>query len=111
MSRLLPETIKEILKKHSKGIAISKIAKEYSVDTSSIRYHVEKFERIYGTTDKIFIEVQKKQRVCDHPSTKCLICGIAQNAIHRRELAEIRNLKTKLEEAKAILARYGHEIE
>ena len=110
MARLLPETIKEILVKHSQGVAIALLAKEYSVDTSSVRYHVEKFEKIYGSTDKIFLEVQKVQRVCHHPSTKCLVCGVAQNIIRRRELEEIRNLKTKLEEAKTILARYGHEL-
>lgn len=111
MSRLLPETIKEMLVKHSQGMAISKIAKEYLVDTSTVRYHVEKFERVYGTTSNVYCVVQQVQRMCHHPSMKCLVCGVAQDAIHRRELEEIIHLKTQLEEAKAILERYGHVIE
>ena len=110
MSRLLPATIKEMLVKHSEGIPVSQIAREYSVDSSTVRYHVERFEKVYGSTENVYCLVKQVQKVCHHPSMKCLVCGVAHNAIHRRELEEITHLQTQLEQAKAILARYGHEL-
>lgn len=110
MSRLSPDTIRDILTKHSQGQAVTKIAREYSVDSSTVRYHVEKFERVYGSTDNVYMLIKSVQKVCQHHSLKCLVCGKAQDSIHRQELTEIHQLKTKLKQANTILAREGYEI-
>lgn len=109
MGRLLPETIKEILEKHSQGVPVQQIAKEYSVDGSTVRYHVERFERGYSNTSKFYLVVQKVQKVCHHPSFKCLVCGVAHDSIHRRELEQIGQLTARVKELETILARYGNE--
>lgn len=109
MGRLLPETIKEILLKHSQGLEVAKLAKEYSVDRSTIVYHVQKFERGYSTTDKAFLEIRQVQKVCHHPSFKCLVCGVAHDSIHRRELEQIGQLSARVKELETILARYENE--
>ncbi|MER0170343.1 MAG: hypothetical protein DU489_07015 [Nitrosomonas sp.] len=92
-------------------MSVSNIAKDHSVDNATIRYHVKQFEQIYGSTEKVYLLIKSVQKTCNHPSSKCLVCGVATDTTHRQELEQISQLKTKLAEVKAILARYGHEID
>ncbi len=109
--RLSKETIREILIANSQGEAKSAIAARYGVDVSTVRYHVENFERTYGASANVYAVIRPIQRACSHPSLKCLVCGMAHDNIHRREVETINALTTKLNEAREILRRYGHEIE
>lgn len=109
--RLSKETIREILIANSQGEAKSAIAARYNVDVSTVRYHVENFERTYGASANVYAIVRPIQRACSHPSLKCLICGMAHDNIHRRELEKIESLTIKLKGATELLRRYGHEVE
>ena len=108
--RLSQHQIREILIAHNQGLPHSTIARTHNIDTSTVRYHVEKTETLYGTTN-IYAVVAPKRRACNHPSLKCLVCGMAQDHIHRRELEQINQLEAKLERANEILARFGYSVE
>ncbi len=108
--RLSPDKIREIIIAHNSGQPHSAIAKEHRIDSSTVRYHVEKVEATYGTTN-VYSLIPVKRKVCNHPSLKCLVCGMAQDHMHRRELDEICQLQTKLQRANELLARFGYEVE
>lgn len=107
--RLTTDTIHQILKAVSDGEARSAIAERFSVDPATVRYHVEQFENVYGSTSAVYSIIRPVQRACTHPSMKCLICGKAHDAIHRRELEEIRHLKRAFAEASSTLVQLGYE--
>lgn len=106
--RLDREQIRALIQAHNRGVAHGEIAATLSVDVSTVRYHVEKTERLYGTTIGVYAVVQPK-KACEHPSMKCLVCGKAQDAIHRREIECIHRLTSALEQANERLTRYGYE--
>ena len=108
--RLTQETIRQIITAHNEGCTHSAIARTHSIDVSTVRYHVEKVEATYGTTN-VYSLVPPVRRACEHPSLKCLICGRAQDYIHRRELDTIRELKQKLERANKLLEAHGYSVE
>lgn len=108
--RLSPEKIREIIIAHNSGLPHSTIAKQHCIDPSTVRYHVEKVEANYGTTN-VYSLIPVAKKACNHPSLKCLVCGMAQDHIHRREIDEINQLQTKLQRANEILARFGYEVE
>lgn len=109
--RLSQEQVREMIVAAAQGVPRTKIAQQYSVDNSTVRYHIERFESKYGSTTAIYSLIPPKSKACTHPSLKCLLCGKAQDAIRRRELETIKELTIKLEQAQAILARYGYELE
>ena len=109
--RLSPETIREILVAHSNHVPTARIAEANNVDPSTVRYHVEAFENVYGSSAAVYALVRPVQRVCAHPSLKCLVCGVAQDNIHRHELEEITRLKIRLDQARDLLAGYGFDLE
>lgn len=111
MARLSREQIQEILVKHSQGVKQSQIAREEDVDPSTVRYHIEIFEQTYGSTAAVYSLIKPVQRACQHPSMKCLVCGKAQDHIHRHELEEIERLRIKLDQARTILAEYNRTLE
>lgn len=104
--RLSKETIREILTAYSQGQTKSAIATTHQVDVSTVRYHIDAFERTYGSTGAVYALVRPIQRECNHPSLKCLVCGQAQDSIRRREAEEIERLTVKLNEVQSALARY-----
>jgi transposase-like protein len=101
--RLTTEQIHEILVAVDKGETYSSIARRFSVDNATVRYQVEKFERTYGSTEAVYAVIRPVQRICTHPSCKCLVCGQAQDMIRRRELDEIRTLKARIVELEGML--------
>jgi catalase len=107
--RLTPDIIHQILIAHNKGESRSVIAHKFSVDAATVTYHIEKFENTYGSTEAVYALIRPVQRACTHPSMKCLICGQAQDHIHRRELQTIRNLTTALAAANLKLEEMGFE--
>jgi hypothetical protein len=109
--RLRPEQIRDILYARSQGEARSAVAARFGVDPSTVRYHEESFERTYGVSATIYTLVKPVQRVCTHPSLKCLVCGQAQDHIHRRELEEIQHLKADLAAVYRKLNDLGYLVE
>lgn len=111
MPRLTAQTIQQILVEHSQGEAKSVIARRHEVDVSTVKYHVEKFENHYGSTSAVYSLIPPTPRACQHPSLKCLVCGKAQDHIHRREREEIAQLTQRLDRANTILERHGYDVE
>ena len=109
--RLSPETIREILVAHNNKVPTSRIAAENNIDASTVRYHIEAFESVYGSSSAVYALVKPVQRVCEHPSLKCLICGVAHDNIHRHELEEITRLNIKLDQARDLLTGYGYSLD
>jgi DNA-binding transcriptional ArsR family regulator len=109
--RLSKETILEILTASADGETPGTIAKRFGVDPSTVRHHIEVFENTYGSVDHVYTVIRSVQRICTHPSLKCLVCGQAHDHIHRRELEDIALLTTKLDIAREVLKRYGYELE
>ena len=98
MARLDRETVFEILVAHNRGEDRSVIAKRHNIDVGTVDYHVEKHERVYGSTSVVYALIKPVQSICQHPSTKCTICGKAQDFITRREREEITRLRSILSE-------------
>lgn len=109
--RLSKTQIQEILIAHSQGEAKSAIAARFNVDVSTVRYHVEIFQRTYGAPENIYAIIRPVQKACTHPSLKCLVCGLAHDNLHRRETEAICKLSSEVDRLKAILRRYGHHSE
>lgn len=109
--RLSKQQIGEILLAHHNGEAKSAIAAKYNVDVSTVRYHVEIFERTYGQPENIYAIIRPIQRACPHPSLKCLVCGMAHDNLHRRETETICKLSSEVDRLKMTLRRHGHEVE
>lgn len=106
--RLDGEQIRQIILAHNRGVAHSQIANDLEVDVSTIRYHVEKTERMYGTTIGVYAVVKPK-KICQHPSLQCLVCKAAQDNIRRREFEHIERLSLALQKANQILEREGYD--
>jgi len=108
--RLPPEKIQQILIAANNGDTRSAIATRLKVDISTVSYQIEQGELAYGTTrNAIYALVKPAPKVCTHPSLKCLICGKAQDHIHRRESEHIRHLTTALTVANQRLLSLGYE--
>lgn len=108
--RLSKNKIYQIVMAADQGRGPSQIAKEFSVDSSTVRYHVELFENTYGSTSAVYSLIPKP-KACNHPSSKCLVCGQAWDQVHRRELEEIMQLKHKLQRAEGLLSRFGYTLD
>ena len=102
MARLSKYQIREILIKNHQGVPRSQIAAQFNCDQSTVRYHIEQFERTYGSSAAVYSVIRPVQQICSHPSMKCSLCGKAQDAIRRREMDEITRLRAKLEHIKAV---------
>lgn len=109
--RLSQETIYQIIKAVDQGIPERQVAADFQVDSSTVKYHVERFEQNYGFTGAVYALIKPKKRPCEHPSLQCLICGTGIDELRRRERDEIALLKQKLDKAMATLERHGYSIE
>lgn len=109
--RLSKEQIREILIANSQGEAKSAIAQRLHVDVSTVRYHVEIFERTYGASANVYAIIRPIQKTCNHPSLKCLVCGMAHDNLHRRETETICRLSSELDRAKRLLSKNGITME
>lgn len=103
---LKPDEIREMIALHQEGVPRAEIAKQYTIDPTTVRYHVDRFERGFTRSSVYTIISTPIRRECNHPSLKCLVCGMAQDHIHRRELETIRDLKTELTRLRAILEKH-----
>lgn len=107
--RLSREDIYQIIVAHNQGEKRSVIAERFSVDNATVTYHIEQFERKYGSTRAVYSLVQPPKKVCCHPSLKCLVCGRAQDNIRREELDKINHLTRALAVANNRLETLGYE--
>jgi hypothetical protein len=96
--RLSQETILQMIAALNEGETRSVIAERFSVDAATVRYHEERFVTTYGSTRAVYSLIKPPPRPCEHPSLKCLICGKAQDHIHRRELEYIKQLRAQVVE-------------
>lgn len=104
---LKADEIREIIAAHQQGTPKSEIARQFNIDNTTVRYHVNRFERNFSFNTNVFAVIPVVERKpCQHPSLKCLVCGVAQDILRRRELDIIRELQTKLDKANAILRRH-----
>lgn len=106
--RLSQDTIREIITCHNRGDAPSKIASRLAIDASTVKFHIERVERTYGTTN-VYSVAPPTAKVCIHPSLKCLLCGHTRDHIRRREREKIKHLEAALEAANSIIVQNGYE--
>lgn len=109
--RLSKVQVREIIIAAEQGDDFLIIAKRFHCDPSTVEHHVTSFERLYGALSYIHRLVPEKPRPCQHPSLRCLVCGLTVDHIHRRELEEIGILKARLERYEAILRREGYDVD
>lgn len=102
--RLTKQEIEDLIKAHLNNIPNGQIAIQFTIDASTVRYHIARFKRGKWVSGEDYPLPSKT--ACIHPSLKCLVCGIAQNQIRRRELDTIRQLQAKLARANAILVAH-----
>ena len=105
--RLDRATIYHIIEARHNGMTRRAVAARFTVDQSTVRYHEEQFVDKYGSLAAIVSMIAAAPKPCIHPSLKCLVCGRAQDHIHRAELHEIRQLRRALGAANAKLIQLG----
>jgi IS30 family transposase len=103
---LKPDEIREMIALHQDGVPKAEIARQLSVDPKTVHCHVVRFERSFNRSSVYVVMGTPARRECNHPSLKCLVCGMAQDHMRRRELETIRDLKTELTRVKAILEKH-----
>jgi hypothetical protein len=108
--RLSKVQIREIILAADQGEDFAAIATRFTCDPSTVEHHVTSFERLYGSLSYIHRLVPEKKRPCQHPSLRCLVCGLAADHIHRREIEEIAHLKAAIAKYEQILERDGYDI-
>jgi hypothetical protein len=111
MPRLSKIQIREILIAADQGEDFGVIARRFGCDPGTVEHHVEAFERLYGALSYIHRLVPEKKRECQHPSLRCLVCGMTVDHIRRRELEEIAQLKARIARYEIILTREGYDVE
>lgn len=109
MARLPDDVINKMIIAHNEGMPRAEIARTFKVDPSTVSYHLERIERLYGTTTVVYSLVKPEPKPCEHPSLRCLVCGMTSDHIHRRDLETIHHLQAALEQANRIIITHGHE--
>lgn len=107
--RLSEAIIHKMVIAYNEGRSCAAIAKDFAVDTSTVRYHIERIETMYGTTSAVYSLIKPKQKPCNHPSLQCLVCGMAADQVHSREKEKIHHLQQALIHANKILNSQGFE--
>lgn len=104
--------ISEIILSFHQGVSKAELARQFSVDHSTIHYHIAKYEQSYPEQGGIyaFIKVRVK-KVCTHPSSRCTLCSEMWDQIRSAEREEIGILKRDLAKAKEQLRAAGYDVE
>lgn len=109
---LKPAEISEIISAHHAGVSQAELARRFSVDHSTIHYHLEKFERSYPEEGGVYAVLKAKVRkVCAHPSGRCNFCGEMWDGLMRQERTQIATLTRKLADAQSRLRIAGLPVE
>lgn len=95
--RLSKQSIQEIVISYKSGESQASLAKRFSIDHSTVRYHVDKYDEslLYGSGVYTLIRVNA-QDACVHPSTVCSVCGKRHDTLHRDERLKIKELEQEL---------------
>jgi len=104
--------IADIVHSHSAGEKQADLARRFSVDHSTINYHVAKYERAYPEEGGVYSLIKvEKRKVCIHPSGRCTICGEMWDELRRVEREAVRTLTQRLDRANASLRVSGFPVE
>jgi hypothetical protein len=104
--------ISDIILSFIQGETKAGLARRFNIDHSTVHYHVAKYERSYPEQGGVYavIKMQAK-KVCQHPSSKCLVCGEMWDQIRRAERAKIERLTKELARAQEGLRLAGMLVE
>lgn len=106
------DEITEIVMAFTGGESQASLAKRFSVDHSTIHYHVNKFDRSYPEQGGIYAVLKTKVRKeCHHPSSRCTLCGTMRDEFSRIEREQIRKLTIALKDAHSRLRVAGLFVE
>lgn len=103
--------ISEIIQLHLGGAKHATIADQFTVDPSTINYHVTKFERACPEDRSLYavIKVQARKE-CAHPSGRCTLCGEMWDELRRIERQQIAELRAHLGDALSRLKVAGVDV-
>lgn len=106
---LTKDQITDIIVSFTSGQATkAELARRYTVDHSTIIYHLEKYQAAYPEEGGIYSFMKVKvRRECLHPSGRCTLCGEMWDKLERQERATIRRLTKQLAEASHRLEAAG----
>ncbi|MCR2833471.1 hypothetical protein [Parerythrobacter lacustris] len=94
------------------GETQANVARRYSVDHSTVSYHLHKYENSYPEQGGVYAVIRAQARkACSHPSTRCTLCGHMADLIFREDKATIATLTKQLAEARSRLRVAGLPVE
>jgi transposase-like protein len=104
--------ISDIVLSFNQGVSKAELARRYDIDHSTIHYHIAKYERSYPEQGGIYAVIKVGvKRVCQHPSSRCTVCGDMWDQILHAEREENDRLKRELKKAHKVIELAGLLVE
>ena len=90
---LTKDEIRGVIDARLNNTPTRQVAQHFNIDVSTVLYHVGRHKRSAWGNGNV---VSLQPKACIHPSLKCLLCGVAQDELRRREREYIRDLETQV---------------